>query len=209
MSRYAQAERRALADLLLELGPEAPTLCEGWTARDLAAHLVTRERRPDAGLGVLFPPLRRHGEAVRTAVAARPYPRVVAELRHPPVWSPVSNPLVEGVTNVAEMFIHHEDLRRGQPAWQPRSLGRDFEAALWSRTRTLARLRLRRFPGSVLVQAPGLGDARAGAGGPALRLVGAPGELLMFLTGRQRAARVQLDGAAEVAAKLRGRDLRM
>ena len=29
-----------------ELGPDAPTLCEGWTTFDLAAHLVVRERNP-------------------------------------------------------------------------------------------------------------------------------------------------------------------
>src|SRR5882762_622635 len=36
-------ERRELCDLFLELGPDAPTLCEGWTTLDLAAHLVLRE----------------------------------------------------------------------------------------------------------------------------------------------------------------------
>jgi hypothetical protein len=36
-------ERLELCDLLLELGPDAPTLCEGWTTADLAAHLVLRE----------------------------------------------------------------------------------------------------------------------------------------------------------------------
>ena len=30
MPRYARAEREALADLLLALGPDAPTINEGW-----------------------------------------------------------------------------------------------------------------------------------------------------------------------------------
>ena len=34
----AQRERTALADLLEELGPDAPTLCAGWSAIDLATH---------------------------------------------------------------------------------------------------------------------------------------------------------------------------
>ena len=33
------AERSELADLMLRLGPDEPTLCEGWTTRDLAAHV--------------------------------------------------------------------------------------------------------------------------------------------------------------------------
>ena len=35
----AERERAALADLLEELGPDAPTCCEGWTTAHLAAHL--------------------------------------------------------------------------------------------------------------------------------------------------------------------------
>src|SRR4029453_11831870 len=54
---YARRERRELADLLLAVGPDAPPLCAGWTARDLAAHLVIRERRPDATVAGLIPPL--------------------------------------------------------------------------------------------------------------------------------------------------------
>ena len=38
-------ERIKLCDLFDELGPSAPTLIEGWTAHDLAAHIVLRERR--------------------------------------------------------------------------------------------------------------------------------------------------------------------
>src|SRR5215210_3225922 len=41
-------ERAALADLLDELGPDAPTCCAGWTTAHMAAHLVVRDRRPDA-----------------------------------------------------------------------------------------------------------------------------------------------------------------
>jgi hypothetical protein len=43
---FDAAERAQLSDLLDELGPEAPTLLAPWTARDMAAHLVLRERDP-------------------------------------------------------------------------------------------------------------------------------------------------------------------
>src|SRR5713226_6603591 len=54
---YSRDERLALAALLEETGPDTPTLCAGWQTRDLAAHLVVRERRPDADVGMLGGPL--------------------------------------------------------------------------------------------------------------------------------------------------------
>ena len=57
-------ERRALADLFDEVGPDAPTLCGTWTTRDLVAHLLVRERRPDAAGGILIPALSKRTEKV-------------------------------------------------------------------------------------------------------------------------------------------------
>ncbi|HWH01106.1 MAG TPA: TIGR03085 family metal-binding protein [Pilimelia sp.] len=204
MARFARSERLALADLLLRLGPEAPTLCEGWKTRDLAAHLVVRERRPDAAAGLVLPPLRGRGERVRAETALSPYADLVDRLRRPPWWSPVSNPLADRVFNPMELFIHHEDVRRAQSGWQPRELPPAAGRELWRRVPALARFALRRLPAEVTVQAPGYGQGRAGAGGPRVRLIGAPGELLMFMSGRQRAARVQVDGPAALAERVRG-----
>ncbi|WP_089157192.1 TIGR03085 family metal-binding protein [Micromonospora sp. NBS 11-29] len=203
MPRYARVEREALADLMLELGPDAPTVNEGWTTRDLAAHLLVRERRPDAAGGILLPPLRGYGEAVRRRVAAGPYADLVARVRRPPLWSPMSNPLTDELANGMEFFVHHEDVRRARSGWRPRELPAGQQEALWKRVALLARLALRRFPAEVLVQAPGRGEVRVGRGGERLRVVGAPGELVLFLTGRQRVARVQIDGPAERADRLR------
>src|SRR3954466_8897657 len=50
----SKSERAALAALLEQLGPDQPTCCEGWTTRDLATHLVVRDRRPDAVPGVVL-----------------------------------------------------------------------------------------------------------------------------------------------------------
>ena len=47
----ASRERAALVTTMRAVGPDAPTLCGDWTTRDLAAHLVLRERRPDAAPG--------------------------------------------------------------------------------------------------------------------------------------------------------------
>ncbi|OYV23782.1 MAG: hypothetical protein B7W97_02165, partial [Mycobacterium sp. 20-66-4] len=56
----AQRERAALVETMRSLGPDAATLCDGWTTRDLAAHLVIREYRPDAAPGILIPFFARH-----------------------------------------------------------------------------------------------------------------------------------------------------
>ncbi|WBB67311.1 TIGR03085 family metal-binding protein [Micromonospora sp. WMMD812] len=209
MPRYARAEREALADLLLTVGPDAPTVAEGWLTRDLAAHLVLRERRPDAAGGIVLPPLRGYAERVRRRFAARPFAELVAQVRRPPLWSPVSNPLVDELTNTMEFFIHHEDVRRARPGWLPRDLPAGLQSALWRRAAPLARLALRRFPADLYVQAPGHGDLSVGRGGEPLRVVGAPAELTLFLSGRQRVARVQLDGPAASAHRLRTASLGM
>jgi uncharacterized protein (TIGR03085 family) len=207
MPRYAQAERQALADFLLSVGPEAPTLNEGWSTRDLAAHLLIRDRRPDAAAGILLRPLQGYGERVRRAVAARPFSHLVDQLRRAPWWSPVSNPLVDEAANTMEFFIHHEDVRRAQQGWQPRQLPASQQAALWRRIPALARRALRGFPGTLLIQSPGYGETSTGAGGEPLRLIGSPGELGLFLFGRQRVARIQLDGPPVRADRLRAAKL--
>ena len=48
-------ERLELCVLFDELGPSAPTLLEGWTAHDLAAHIVLRERDLIAGPCLVLP----------------------------------------------------------------------------------------------------------------------------------------------------------
>ncbi|MBF9133558.1 TIGR03085 family protein [Plantactinospora sp. S1510] len=207
MPRYADSERRSLADLLSTLGPDAPTIIPDWTARELAAHLVIRERRPDAAAGIVLRPLRTHTERVLGAMAAKPYPEVVDLFRRPPRWSPMTLRPVDELANLTEFFVHHEDLRRAQPGWQPRELAGGYRGALWKRIPTMARMSLRRFPAALLIQAPDHGETSAGAGGEQVRLVGAPGELTMFLFGRQRVARVQLVGPPALTDRLRNANL--
>ena len=48
-------ERQQLCDLFVELGPDAPTLLEAWSTRDLAAHLVLREHDYLAAPGLVLP----------------------------------------------------------------------------------------------------------------------------------------------------------
>jgi uncharacterized protein (TIGR03085 family) len=203
MTRYAQRERQQLADLFLETGPDAPTLCEGWTTRDLAAHLVVRERRPDGVATRLVPAMAGHADRVRRAMAAHPYADVVEKVRNPPWWSLLSNPLTDELFNGLEFFIHHEDVRRGRPGWEPRQLDPGQQAALWRGVSFTAKLGLRRLHIPVLVRAPGFGEVTVGEGTPQATLTGEPGELALFVSGRQRAARVDVDGPPEAAERLR------
>jgi uncharacterized protein (TIGR03085 family) len=196
----APAERSALADLLTDLGPDAPTLCEGWTTRDLAAHLVVRANRPDAAVGIVVRSLAGHARLVRDRVAAGDWARLVERMRRRPWWAVLG----EEAVNRTEYFVHHEDVRRAQPGWQPRELTREVEQALWSRVRTLARLVLRRTPATVTITAPGFGSVTAGRGGQGVDLLAPPSELLLFLSGRQAHALVDLAGPVEITERMRG-----
>jgi len=202
---FARREREALSDALLAAGPDAPTLCEGWAAKDLAAHIVLRERRPLAAAGILVKPLARRTARIQDRIAAGDYTELVGKVRNPPAWSPVSNPVVHDKVNEVEMFVHHEDLRRAGAEWTPRELADADSARLWSQIGRIAKLSLRKFPAVVVLSAPGHGEKRAGgrSEGDTLTVHGEPGELLLFLTGRQQVARVTVDGPEELAAKLR------
>jgi len=202
MTDFARAERRQLADLLHHVGPELATVCAGWTTRDLAAHLVVRERRPDAMIGSLVPPLAGHGEHVRLAKLTQPYPELIRQLRTPPWWSLISNPLTDALTNTVEFFIHHEDVRRATPGFAPRDLDPGEQQAIWKTTRLTARLVLRKVGFPVLVEATGFGTLRIGDGEPRATLTGDPGELALFVSGRQRVAEVEVTGEPDAVAKL-------
>lgn len=196
-------ERRLLADLLESAGPDAPTLCEGWTTRDLAAHLAVRERRVEA-VGVLLPPLADRLERLRGEFAARPYAELVHLVRTgPPRRSPFALKQVDEAANTVEFFLHAEDVRRAGPDWQPRELDPVFAKALWRRLETKARLMGRRCPVGLVLRRPNGQTAVARKGTPVVTVTGEPGELLLFASGRQRAARVTVEGDETAAATVR------
>jgi uncharacterized protein (TIGR03085 family) len=208
---YARDERAALAALLEETGPDAPTLCEGWLTRDLAAHLVMRERRPDAAAGILGGPLAGHTRRVHEALATGiPYPRLVELVRTgPPALSLFGVPGLDERFNTIEFFVHHEDVRRGADGWQPRELSPGLAEVLWQRL-SGARMLFRRVPVGVelarddLPPGPGHRQVRitAKAKAPVVTVTGHPGELTMWALGRTSAARVRLDGGQQEVRRL-------
>jgi len=191
----ARAERLALCTLLEEVGPDAPTLCEGWTTADLAAHLVVRERRPDSGPGLVVKPLAGWTERVRTGARGRPYAELIALIRSgPPRWSPFGLPGADRAANTVELFVHHEDVRRARPRWEPRPLSSDVEHELWRRLGRSARMLFRRVPVGLVLRRPEGATITARKGTPTVTMTGRPGELLLYASGRQDHARVELEG---------------
>ncbi|HXW43715.1 MAG TPA: TIGR03085 family metal-binding protein [Streptosporangiaceae bacterium] len=207
---YARQERLALCDLLAELGGDRPTLCEGWRTADLAAHLVLRERRPDAAAGVLGGPLARYTRSVQSGIAARtPFPRLIELIRTgPPRLSPLGLPGVDERANTVEFFVHHEDVRRAQPGWAPRDLDPGLSEQLWHRL-GMARLILRHAPVGVELARGDAGPAgdkvrvTVRARTPVVTVTGTAAELTMWTMGRTGAAGVELDGSDAAVAALR------
>jgi uncharacterized protein (TIGR03085 family) len=212
----ARDERLALCELLDKTGPRAPTLCEGWVTADLAAHLVLREHRPDAGLGVLGGPLAGYTRRVQRGLIARnPYPQLVETIRNgPPVLSVFGLPGVDERANTVEYFVHHEDVRRAGPGWEPRAISPGLSDELWQRLR-MAKMLLRKAPVGVELarddsSAPSAPDGTrlritAKARTPVVTVSGPPAELTLWAMGRTGVAQVRMDGSqAEVQALREG-----
>ena len=198
----AQRERGALVATFREVGPHAPTLCEGWNTTDLAAHLVVRERRLDATLGITVPLLAGYTARVQHNTARSTSWDALVEMvaSGPPVYSPFK--LLDPVANLGEMFIHHEDVRRAVDGWQPRVLDETIATPLRRQLGLMSRMMLRKLPGQVVLQTPS-GDRIARVGrGNAVTVTGEPQELLLFVAGRD-AVRVEFDGDAHAVAAVR------
>jgi uncharacterized protein (TIGR03085 family) len=226
---YSRDERLALCALLDKTGPDAPTLCAGWDTGDLAAHLVLREHRPDAAAGVLGGPLAGYTARVQDRIKRRtPFPDLVRIIRSgPPVLSFMAIPGMDERVNTVEYFVHHEDIRRAVPDWEPREIASAESGLLWQRLRA-ARFMMRKAPVGVELarddpEADGPVDRNtvdrntvdrntvdrntayritAKNATPAVTVIGSPAELTMWVMGRTGAAHVRFDGTQVAVSKL-------
>ncbi len=200
-------ERAQLCDLFVASGPDAPTLCRGWSTLDLAAHLVIREHDPRAGLAIIggdrFAGLERK---LMDGARAKGYQSLVERLRGGPPAVPWRLPGLRPLLNANEWFIHHEDVRRANghgPREDP-----ELDAALWPMVRRTAPMMVRRIKGAgVALAAPGYGEVPAKGTGPSARIEGGPQELTLFLNGRRSAARVEITGPDDALAAVDGANL--
>ncbi|WGW13777.1 TIGR03085 family metal-binding protein [Saxibacter everestensis] len=197
----AKNARNDLADLLLRSGPNAPTLCEGWQTAELAAHLWLREARPGVSLLAAVPGLRDFSERrlAETASEARSgsgYPKLVDQFRSgPPVFSPFAVPAVDRAANLLEYFIHYQDVARAV-AEEPAVLAEDYREAVWRGFgRAAGALYFRGLPVGVVVRREDGPRRRFGpANKPSVVLTGELEDLVLFCSGREQAAAVEIGG---------------
>jgi uncharacterized protein (TIGR03085 family) len=199
----AQRERAALVETMRAVGPDAPTLCGDWTTRDLAAHLVVRERRLDATAGVVVPFLAGYTAKVQREVTqATDWDELLDKIASgPPLYSPFK--LIDPVANMGEMFIHHEDVRRAQTGWEPRPLDDATVSALGRGLPIMAHLTLAKAPARVSLRTPNGQTLTTVGRGPELTVTGEPQEILLFISGRDE-VRLTFDGDETLVDAVRG-----
>lgn len=208
MTSYAVAERFDFADTLAHTKPDARTLCDPWTAAQLAAHVILRERSLLQAVNLLPVDAARRWSNDRIIGYAEsvPYDELVRRVHDgPPRWSPLAVPAVAERLNLLEYVVHHEDVRRAGPEPLPRrDIPPDRRAAIWSQLRSAARLTLRQAPIGVVLVDPD-GDrlvARTPVDGQSVVVIGDPVELTLVAFGRQRVATVDYSGDERSVAKL-------
>ncbi|WP_166970230.1 TIGR03085 family metal-binding protein [Brevibacterium atlanticum] len=190
----ARAERLRLVDTARRAGEDAPTLCEGWTTRDLATHLIIRERHPSAARGIFVSKFDDRRQAKENDYASMPYAQLLGLVASPPKWTPGALPGVESVMNTTEFLVHHEDIRRAAIEWIPRRFSQAETATVWAQTKVALLPFAAKAEGPVTIEAPGFGIRRAGKkrSGNGVTITGAPLELLLYLMGRQDHALVDV-----------------
>lgn len=187
-------ERQSLCELFEQVGPDAPTLCGDWRAKDLAVHLVVRERRPDALAGKLIKALAERGEQAEQELRALPWGELVDRVRQgPPKWNPMSLDGVDEAVNAGEFYVHHEDVRRATEGWQARPADETREEALWKSLGRVAKVFYSRSPVGVVLRRGDGTEIAAKRGPRTVRIVGEPSELIMYAFGRKE-ANVTFDG---------------
>jgi uncharacterized protein (TIGR03085 family) len=203
-------ERHALCDTALAVGPDAPTLCGDWSSRELVAHLLVRENSMIGAAGITFSPMAGFTERAMARTARAPYAEMVKTL-YDPGLTPYRLPGVERLTNTLEYFVHHEDLRRAQAGWEPRSLPAEDEEELWKLLKGSAKLSTRKARVPIVIRRTDhpdlpIEEATIRKGADPVVVSGRPSELVLFFFGRTQLWDVTLDGPPAGVARLRGAD---
>jgi uncharacterized protein (TIGR03085 family) len=198
----ARSEREQLCDLMRERGALAPTLCEGWTTSDLAAHLYIRENRPFEAVGILVPALAQMTrEAMDRAKRKMGFEGLLDAVRSGP---PSLLRPFDAQVNLVEYFVHHEDVRRAGPDVLTPREDPTLDAALFKALSRMLWLLARKVSGVGLVlEAPLFGRVSARRGTPEVTMTGGPQELTLYLFGRKDVAEVETDGPPEAVSAIR------
>ena len=137
-------------------------------------------------------------------MAQRPWTWLVEDVRNgPPKLSPMRVGAIDRAANTMEFFIHHEDVRRATNDWEPRVLPAPLEAEMWAALRRTGRIMMRKAPATLTLVTPSGDEVRVSSNGPEVRVIGRPGELLLFAYGRQAHADVEVVGPDDAVAGVR------
>ncbi|WP_166432909.1 TIGR03085 family metal-binding protein [Nesterenkonia salmonea] len=201
MSSTASEQRKALASALRAVAPDAPTLCEGWAAEDLAVHIVIRDSRPDLLVGQGLPVV---GAKARNAIAslkAEGYEYLVDRVSiGPPSYFPQTIEPVNDAMNSAEFYIHTEDVLRAQHDFDPhqrRDVSEELRKRLWKQSSmSFFPMAARKQNRRISFFSPGYGATTRGpATAPLVMVHGAPEELTLWAAGRADKAEVDITEA--------------
>ena len=198
-ARVLEAERSALCETLETVGPDGPTLCEGWLVADLAAHLIIIDTRPDGLPGVAMGgPLGRHTERLTDRAKERGFEWMLERLRSGPPRLYRLGPLATAMAY--ENWVHHEDVRRAAGS-APRPDEPEIDAILWRMTGIEGRLGVRRVRGAGIEIEDAYGRHKVlSKAEPRVTISGPTGEVALYVSGRKEAADVTLDGPPEAVA---------
>lgn len=196
MTSLAARERTLLSAAAQQVGADARTLCGDWTVRDLVVHLVLREGSP-AAAGITLKPFEGWLEKESARLARQDFDHLVNRFRHgPPLWSPFRLPKVDALANLLEFLVHHEDIRRAQPDWQPRELTAADQDLVWRAVRHAGRGLVRHAEVGVALERPDTGDRVVlSRGDSEVAVRGLPVEVTLFVFGRTSVADVELLGS--------------
>ena len=197
MTSLAKRERYAISQTLRNLGPDAPTLCEGWTSFDLLVHLISRENRPDAALGLIIPAFSQYSKKVADELKSRGFENLIQEFEDgPKQFSPFAIPGVDNLANSFEFLVHHEDLLRAQQNYVARVFGDLDKKLLWKRFTQTGKVFLRKAKVGIIAKSD-QGVFTINSGNSCVTMEGEVVDLILYSFGRKSAANIKFEGNEE------------
>lgn len=207
MTSFAKRERSAICQTLRKLGPDQPTLCQGWSTKDLLVHLIVRENRPDAAVGLFIPFLSTYTDSVSKKYSEKSFEDLIMIFENGPKSpSPFSLPKVDELANTFEFLVHHEDILRAQDNYQPRKLSEEDAKFVWSRFTKSAVFFMRKIKVGVVAKTD-QGIYTLKRGNDVVTISGNLIDLVMFAFGRKNTTEINFEGNPTAVEKLKNSDL--
>ncbi len=207
MTSFAKRERSAICQTLRKLGPDQPTLCQGWSTKDLLVHLIVRENRPDAAVGLFIPFLSSYTDSVSKKYSEKSFEDLIMIFENGPKSpSPFSLPKVDELANTFEFLVHHEDILRAQDNYQPRKLSEEDAKFVWSRFTKSAVFFMRKIKVGVVAKTD-QGIYTLKRGNDVVTISGNLIDLVMFAFGRKNTTEINFEGNPTAVEKLKNSDL--